>query len=188
MASEIQRGLRILAFRVFLTGTPGVGKSTVARKVVERIHGEGARVGGMTSGDLRSGSRRVGFEIRNVMTREAGVLAHVNQPTGPRIGKYRVKSEDLDKIGTEAILSAIKDGDLIVIDEVGPMELTSGRFKDAVQAALASGKPLLGTVHRNAQDPLVRAIRSASGIEIIEVTYENRDGLPGLLAERFKTC
>jgi nucleoside-triphosphatase len=172
---------------VFLTGFPSVGKSTVVRKVVERIQQDGVKVGGMTSADLRSGSARVGFEIRDLITGEAGVLAHVNQATGPRIGKYHVKSEDLDKLGAEAILSAIKHADLIVIDEVGPMELTSRRFKDSVQAALVCGKSLLGTVHRNAQDPLVQAIKTDRAVEVIEVTSENRDSLPNILLERLKT-
>ena len=176
--------MRGLTFRVFLTGIPGIGKSTVVRKVVQRIQQDDVKVGGMTTADLRSGSVRIGFEIRNLMTGEAGVLAHVSQATGPRIGKYRVKNEDLDRIGAEAIISAIEHADLIAIDEVGPMELTSRRFKDAVQAALASGKSLLGTVHRNAQDPLVQAIRIDPAIEVIEVTNENRDSLPKVLLER----
>jgi nucleoside-triphosphatase len=92
----------------------------------------------------------------------------------------------LDRIGAGAIVSAIKDAELIVIDEVGPMELTSKRFKDAVQAALTCGKHVLGTVHRNAQDPLVRAIKTGPGIQVIEVTRENRDSLPGVLLERFR--
>jgi nucleoside-triphosphatase len=169
---------------VFVTGIPGVGKSTIVRKVVERTQQEGVKVGGMTSSDLRSGPTRVGFEIRNLMTGEAGVLAHVSQATGPRIGKYHVKSEDLDRIGTEAIVSAIKHADLIVIDEVGPMELTSRRFKEAVQAALACGRPLLGTVHRKAQDPLVNAIKRDQQIDVIEATNENRDSLPDMLLKR----
>ena len=177
-----------MAILVFLTGIPGVGKSTVARKVAEKMKLDGSKVGGMTSGDLRSGSSRIGFEIRDLQTGTAGVLAHVNQATGPRIGKYRVNSQDLDKIGTEAILSAVKHADLIVIDEVGPMELTSARFKEAVQAALVCGKPVLGTVHRNAQDPLVRTIKSGAGIDVVEVTHQNRDALPSILVERFKTA
>jgi nucleoside-triphosphatase len=178
---------RTLTFRAFLTGMPGIGKSTVVRKVIERIRKEGITVGGMTSSDLRYGSARVGFEIRNLMTGETGVLAHINQATGPRIGKYRVKSEDLERIGAEAIISAIKDADLIAIDEVGPMELTSGRFKDAVQAALACGKPLLGTIHRSAQDQLVQAIKRDASVEVIVVTNENRDSLPSILLERLTT-
>jgi len=176
-----------LALLVFLTGIPGVGKSTVAREVAEKMKLRGRKVGGMTSGDLRFGSARVGFEIRDLLTGKAGVLAHVNQPIGPKIGKYRVNSQDLDNIGAEAILSAIKYADLIVIDEVGPMELTSTRFKDAVRAGLVCGKPVVGTVHRNAQDPLVRTIKSGPGIEVIEVTHENRETLPGILVERFNT-
>jgi len=177
-----------LALLVFLTGVRGVGKSAVVRQVAEKMKLHGCKVGGMTSGDLRSGSARIGFEIRDLLTAKAGVLAHVNQPIGPKIGKYRVNSQDLDNIGAEAVLSAIKYADLIVIDEVGPMELTSARFKDAVRSALVCGKPVLGTVHRNAQDPLVRAIKSGPGIEVIEVTYQNRDTLTGALVERFKTA
>jgi nucleoside-triphosphatase len=176
-----------LPLRIFLTGVPSVGKSTVVRKVAERIQQDGVKVGGMTSADSRSGSARVGFEIRDLMTGRVGMLAHVNQTTGPRIGKYRVKSQDLDKLGAEAILEAITHADLIVIDEVGPMELTSRRFKDAVQAALACSKPLLGTVHRNSQDPLVQAIKTDRSVEVIEVTNENRDSLPRVLLERLKT-
>jgi len=173
---------------VFLTGIPRVGKSTVVGNVVERLRLNGVKVGGMTSADLRSGPTRIGFEIRDLITGEVGVLAHVSQAAGPRIGRYRVNSEDLDRIGAGAILSAIKDADLIVIDEVGPMELTSRKFKDAVQAALVCGKPVLGTVHRNAQDPIVRATKSGQGIEVIEVTYEIRDTMPKTIAERFKTA
>jgi len=157
------------------------------RRIVEKMELDGVKVGGMTSGDLRSESARVGFEIRNLMTDEVGVLAHVSQSTGPRIGKYRVNSESLDKTGTAAICSAFKDADLIVIDEVGPMELTSARFRNAVRGALDCGKPVLGTVHRNAQDPLVKEIKSGKGVEVVEVTHENRDRLVDILAQRFKT-
>ncbi len=176
-----------MALIVFLTGAPGVGKSTVVGRVAEKVRLSGIKVGGMTSGDLKSASTRLGFEIRDLLTNRTGVLAHVNQAAGPRIGRYRVNSEDLDRIGAEAILSAVKDADLVVIDEVGPMELTSVRFKDAVRAALSCGKPVLGTVHRNAQDPTVREIKSGHGIEVIEVTHENRDRLTDALAGRFKT-
>jgi nucleoside-triphosphatase len=164
-----------------------VGKSTVVRKVARRIQQDDIKVGGMISADLRSGSARLGFEIRDLMTGKVGLLAHINQTTGPRIGRFHVKGEDLDKIGTEAILSAIKHADLIVIDEVGPMELTSSRFKDAVREALACSKPLLGTVHQSAQDPLVQAIRTDRTVEVIEVTRQNRDSLPNVLLERLKT-
>jgi nucleoside-triphosphatase len=167
---------------------PGVGKSTVVKRVTERMKQEGMKVGGMVSADMRSGPSRVGFEIRDLLTGKAGVLAHVNQASGPRVGKYRVSSNDLERIGAGAIFSAIADADLVVIDEVGPMELTSARFKDAVRSALACGKPLLGTVHRNAQDPIVKAIKSEAGIDVIEVTYANRETLPRILVERFKAA
>jgi nucleoside-triphosphatase len=175
-----------MALIVFLTGVPGVGKSTVVSRIAENLKSSGMTVGGMTTGDLRSQSSRVGFEIRDLLSGQCGTLAHVNQRIGPSIGKYRVNSEDLDQIGAEAILSAVKQADLILVDEVGPMELTSLRFKDAVKSALECGKPVLGTVHRNAQDALVKRIKESAHIEVIEVNNQNRQALPAILAERFK--
>jgi nucleoside-triphosphatase len=175
-----------LILLIFLTGVPGVGKSTVVKRVTERMKQDGVKVGGMVSADMRSGSSRVGFEMRDLLTGRVGVLAHVNQATGPKIGRYRVNSRDVEEIGAQAVFSAVTDADLIVIDEVGPMELTSTRFKDAVRAALACGKPVLGTVHRNAQDPIVKAIKSGTGIEVVEVTYANREDLPSILVDRFR--
>jgi nucleoside-triphosphatase len=165
-----------------------VGKSTIVRRVAEELKQTGVQVGGMTTADIRSGSERVGFEIRNLLTGEVGVLAHANRAAGLRIGRYRVDSEDLDRIGTAAVLSAISAAKLVVIDEVGPMELTSARFKDAVRAALGSQKPIIGTVHRNAQDPLVREIKSDPKIEITEVTHGNRNTLAKVLVERFRAA
>jgi nucleoside-triphosphatase len=172
--------------RVFLTGMPGVGKSTVVKRVTEKMRGEGLKVGGMVTAEIRSGTTRVGFEIRDLLAGRVGMLAHANQAAGPKIGKYRVNSHDLEEIGAQAILSAITDSDLIVIDEVGPMELTSTRFKEAVQAALECGKPILGTVHRNAQDPIVKIIKSEAGIDVVEVTHANREELPITLVDRFR--
>jgi len=173
-------GRRIKA--IFLTGRPGVGKTTVVLRAVELLRAEGARVGGMISREVREGGRRVGFEIIDLATGRRGWLAHVNQPTGPRLGKYRVNLADLEGVGVAAIREAVEGADLVVIDEVGPMELFSREFVRAVEEALASGKPVLGTIHHRARGPLLDAIRRDPAVKIITVTLQNRDGLPEQVA------
>jgi len=167
---------------IFLTGRPGIGKTTVVLRVVELLKAEGARVGGMISREVREGGRRVGFEIIDLATGRRGWLAHVNQPTGPRLGKYRVNLADLEGIGVRAIREAIEEADLIVIDEVGHMELFPPEFVRAVEEALASGKPVLGTIHYRARGPLLDAIRRDPAVEISTVTLQNRDRLPEQVA------
>ncbi len=172
---------------LFLTGRPGVGKTTVLLKAVEALRREGVAVGGMVSREVREGGRRVGFEIIDLATGRKGWLAHVDQPTGPRLGRYRVNLADLEGVGVRAIEEAVNEADLVVIDEVGPMELFSPKFVEAVREALASPKPVLGTIHYRARGPLLDEIRRSRSVVIITVTIGNRDKLPELIVSKLKT-
>jgi nucleoside-triphosphatase len=161
----------------FLTGEPGVGKTTVFLNCVNALKAAGLRVGGMVSREVRSRGTRVGFEIRDLDTGRGGWLAHVNQKNGPRIGKYRVNVTDLESIAVAAVINAVKNADTIGVDEIGPMELTSERFRDAAKKAVESRKPLLGVVHWKTSDSLINEVKTRKDAELFEVTYENRDHL-----------
>lgn len=115
---------------MLLTGSPGVGKTTVLLKTVEALKAKGYNVGGMISREARVGGTRVGFEILDLTSSKHGWLAHVNQKSGPQVGKYRVNLEDLDEIGAEAIKKAVENFDVVAVDEIGPMELFSGRRRE----------------------------------------------------------
>jgi nucleoside-triphosphatase len=88
-----------------------------------------------------------------------------------------VNLEDLKSVGAGSILTAVSSCDAVFIDEVGPMELKSDEFKAAVVRALDSLKPLIGTIHGSADDPLVDQIKSGAHTTLVEVTYKNRDTL-----------
>jgi len=171
---------------VFLTGRPGIGKTTVLMKVVEALRREGLKVGGMVSREVRERGVRVGFEVIDLATGQKGWLAHVRQPEGPRLGKYRVNLKDLEEVGVRAIERAVEEADVVVIDEVGPMELFSGRFVDAVRRALRSGKPVLGTIHMRARGPLLDEIRHGGLAEVITVSLRNRDSLHELVLAKLR--
>ena len=162
---------------VFVTGHPGVGKTSVLLRAVDNLKNRGYMVGGMISHEVREGGLRVGFEIVDFSTGQRGWLAHVNQPTGPQVSKYRVNLTDLNAIGVNSILSAIKNADIIIVDEIGPMELFSQAFREAVVQAIESKKPMLGTIHFRARDSLIDTIKVREDAEILEVTYENRGHL-----------
>lgn len=169
---------------ILITGQPGIGKTTVLLRTVDALKIKGYKIGGMISREIREGGTRVGFEIVDLETEQRGWLAHVNQPTGPKISKYRVNLTDLDTIGASSILNAVADADVIVVDEIGPMELFSPAFKDAVSRAIESEKPVLGTIHYRARDSLITAIKVREDAEILEVTRENREHLHNLIIDR----
>jgi len=166
---------------LFVTGQPGVGKTTVLLRVVDSLKAKGYDVRGMISREVREQGTRVGFEIKDLYTGQKGWLSHVRQSSGPQVGKYRVNLEDLKNIGVNSILNATKNADVIVVDEIGPMELFSQDFKDAILQAVNSTKPVLGTIHFKAQNPLVNAIKARNDAEIFEVTQESRKSIHNLI-------
>ena len=72
---------------IFLTGSPGIGKTTVLMSAVDALKKKGYRVGGMISSEVRIGGSRVGFEIINLLTGQRGMLANINQREGSQVGK-----------------------------------------------------------------------------------------------------
>ena len=138
----------------------------------------------MISREARESGTRVGFEIQDIATQKRGWLAHINQQTGPRVGKYHVNLEDLEAIGANAINKAIESFDMIAIDEIGPMELFSIKFKNAVKRAMESSKIIVAVVHWNANDRLVQEVKAREDTELFTITTENRNELPQQIAQR----
>jgi nucleoside-triphosphatase len=168
---------------LLLTGSPGVGKTSVLLRTVESLRAKGYTVGGMLSREVRIGGVRVGFEILDLRTGRKGWLAHVTQKQGPQVGRYRVNLVDLESVGVEAITNAAANSDVIVIDEVGPMELYSHKFREATLKAAESSKLVLGVVHWKGEDSLITEIRGRDDVEVHLVTMESREDLHLLVIE-----
>ncbi|MEM1586285.1 MAG: NTPase [Candidatus Bathyarchaeia archaeon] len=168
---------------IFLTGPPRTGKTTIVLRVVDYLREKNVKVGGMVSQEILKDGVRVGFKIIDLLGNVEGILAHVTHKSGPQVGKYRVCLEDLERIGAKAILNGCKEADVVVIDEVGPMELYSEPFKDAFLRALESKKVVLGTIHWRAKTPFTEMIRRREDVKIIEVRWDNRNILPKIISE-----
>jgi nucleoside-triphosphatase len=136
-------------------------------------------VGGVLTREIRSHGEREGFRLIDVHTEESAILAGVTKIIGPRIGKYRVNLKALSELGAKALLTGAQTSDLVVCDEVGPMELLSPEFKKAIRSAiLEDSKPCICVVHKRFAEPLIEEIRSSKDSKEFEVTFENRNELP----------
>jgi nucleoside-triphosphatase len=160
--------------RVAVTGRPGCGKTTLIRRVVEALQGR-MSIGGIYTEEIREGRARKGFAIVDLSSGRRGILAHTDLGSGPRVGKYRVNLKDIEEIAVPAIMEALRTKELLVIDELAPMELASPKFIEAVEAALASEKHLLFAVQQRSAHPL--ALRVRREFTLFEVTPSNRKGL-----------
>lgn len=153
-------------------------------KTVEALKGHGVSVGGMISREAKDGCARLGFEVIDLISGKHGWLAHVDQKKGPKVGKYHVNLADLEGIGVKAIAQATDKCDAVAIDEIGPMELYSQKFKHAVMEALESEKVVLAVVHATAKDQLIAMAKQRTDAETFVVSLANRDKLPEELSKR----
>ena len=167
--------------RIALTGRPGVGKSTLLETLLPSLP---QPVGGMLTREIRKCGHRVGYAVVDLATGEEAVFAHTHHRNGPRIGKYTVDVDALERVGIPAIRRAVEEGRTVVIDELAPMELCSDAFVPAVEAALASGCPLIVSTHANLDHPLAHRVRQE--LELFRVKMSNRDRLPEEILQRFQ--
>ncbi len=166
---------------VFVTGRPGVGKTTLIERVLATLEVD---AGGFYTREIREGGERVGFSIAGLHG-ESGVLARVGLESPFRVGRYGVNREDLERVGVRAIERAIESSPLIVMDEIGRMELCSDTFQAAVIRALDSPTPVLGTLQKRS-NRFLDSVRARNDVEVVAVTPANRECLVPVLRDRMK--
>ena len=166
--------------KVLLTGRPGCGKTTLVRRVVKEL---AQSAGGFYTEEIRERGLRRGFKIVTLDGKE-GVFAHVNFKTHQRLGKYGLDLSPLETISIEAVRKAIREREVTVIDEIGPMEIRSAIFRDVVNEEFNSRAPLLGTITAR-PFPFTDAIKKRRDVTLIEVRGDNREQLVSELSEHF---
>ena len=164
--------------KTLITGKPGVGKTTLVQKIIERMGP--VSVAGFYTAEIRHKGSRLGFELQG-LNGKRGTLAHVDIDSEHRVGKYGV-----DTAGFEVFLETLDllnpHVELIVIDEIGKMEFFSNRFRSLVWDVLNSDKQLLATIPLKGNE-FIRKIKKRSDTHLFEVTHGNRDRLAEAIVE-----
>jgi nucleoside-triphosphatase len=169
--------------RILLEGRPGAGKSTVARRLADRMSQDGITVSGFITEEIRESGRRLGFSLER-FGGERGVLAHVDLPGPPRVGRYGVDLAAFERVAIPALEQA-GEHEVAIIDELGKMELASDAFREALAELLDRPVPVVATV-QSASHAFTDALKRRRDVETMRVTTANRDELPELLAARLK--
>lgn len=166
--------------KIGITGMPSVGKTQTLIKIIGSLEKSGYAVEGMITKPIIKKKKHVGFYVIDWQTKEKEIFAHIDFEAKETVGEYGVDITALDKVGIPAIEKAIinDDIDVIVIDEIGKMEMLSERFCEVVIDALDSDKPIMITLHKKSRTPLLQDVRRRDDIRILEVTPVNRNLLP----------
>jgi nucleoside-triphosphatase len=153
-----------------LTGSTGTGKTTIVKEALRRTK---AKAGGFYTEEIRISGTRQGFKIVTLDGHEA-ILAHIDTSSPCHVSKYGVDIHNLDNIGVNAVFKAIRESTLIIIDEIGKMELFSACFKEAVLKAIDSGKKVLATIMLNSH-PFADGIKRHPRVTLIQVNRVNNE-------------
>ena len=162
----------------FVTGRPKSGKTTLIRKVVEELKEMGLRVGGFVTPEEKEHGTRTGFHVQDLESGKVAVLA-VAGGGGPRVGKYGVDVKSFEGIALP-VMERFKEYDVIVVDEIGRMELESAGFADALEEILNSKTPLIAALHRDFVE------RYGPFGEVFTLTMDNHEAVYKELVERVK--
>jgi nucleoside-triphosphatase len=180
MRSSVARDyLRRVPPRLLLEARPGAGKTTAFRRLAELLRESGVTVAGFTTEEVRHHGKRVGFMVES-LDGEVDTLAHVELPGPPRVGRYGVDLEAFERVALPSLDAP--PGAVVLIDEIGKMELASERFRAAVEDLFEGGAPLAATLQA-ARHPFTDALRRRPDVELIRLNRANRDELPRRLAE-----
>jgi len=166
---------------IVLTGAPGVGKTTAVIRVARALKERGVKVGGIVSRELRINNMRVGFEFIDLTTNDRTVLASITG-NGPKVGKYFVNVAGC-RFAAERLTNAVRNSDVIICDEIGPMELKSREFIDSVKNLLEVDKKVIVVVHQKLQHLLTDEFRNKSSL-IINLDLENREKANEILLDK----
>jgi nucleoside-triphosphatase len=170
--------------QVLIEARPGAGKTTALRRVAGLLAARGVSCAGILTDEIREGGRRVGFAVAGLSGGAGATLAHVALPGPPRVGRYGVDLGALERIALPELRR--RDADVVLVDELGKMELASPAFREAVLELFESRRMVLATVHVF-RHPFSDALKARSGVEVVRLTRAVRDGLPALLVERLVT-
>lgn len=171
---------RSVTSRLLIEARPGAGKTTALRRVAELLRERQLEVAGFVTEEMRSGRHRVGFCIAALSTGERGTLAHVDISSSTRVSRYGVDLQGFERI----VLPEFEaKADVLLIDELGKMELASSAFVTAVRDVFERKTRVAATVH-TFRDPFTDALKARSDIELVRLTRENRDSLPHQIVKR----
>ena len=146
------------------------------RRIHDHYKNKGLTVDGMVTREVRKGDERIGFKITDLSSGAEGWLARVGDSVGPRIGRYSVDSEDLEEIGVGALKRATeRSSDLVLVDEIGPMEMTSSAFRGTLAKLLSAGRNVIATVKYGSLYPEIERSPEFAKAVRLEISRDNRE-------------
>lgn len=157
--------------KILLSGEPRVGKTTALKKIIQQI-GECNCIGFYTE-EIRDEFDRVGFDCVSIDGRRKRI-ADVNLHSDIRMGRYGIDIETFEDFALQILNNSSTSSKIIIIDEIGTIQLLSAKFKQEINNMLTGPNCVLGTIFYN-KHPDIDEIKRIPGVQIYTLTNDNRN-------------
>ncbi|XP_022117244.2 cancer-related nucleoside-triphosphatase homolog [Pieris rapae] len=163
-----------------LTGDPGVGKTTIIKRICKSLQCKGVKLSGFYTEEVRTNRIREGFDVislNGVKGRLARDQRLLSTPAKCKVGKYDVLIQEFENIALPTLQKGEDCKSCLVIDEIGKMEFYSIPFKNTVKEIFTSNlnNIVIATIPIRKSDPLIELIRNHNDAKVWVVTRGNRN-------------
>jgi len=166
--------------KVFLlTGKPRMGKTTMIKKLIKEIGADNC--GGFYTEEIIHANDRIGFRCVSVKGGSAEI-ANVESQSKTRIGRYGVDINIFEEFVIKALQDAINSKRIIVIDEIGFMQMLSPAFSEIVHDIISGNHIVIGTVPVDSH-PEIDKIKYLMDVAITSLNEFNRDSVSDFLVK-----
>lgn len=161
--------------KVLITGPPRCGKSTLISELIDYyINKKNYIIYGFLTPEVRESGNRIGFDILDIYSGKKSQLSRVgNFKTKYKLGKYNVFIEEFDKYLDNTLNLEGKTIDLIIIDEIGKMELFSKKFQDFIKQIFSSNVSILASIGLKLQHPLKDYLLNLPSVVVLNLNRQN---------------
>ncbi|MFH1379570.1 MAG: nucleoside-triphosphatase [bacterium] len=175
--------IKTIVKKVFIAGSVGVGKTTLIKELMLQHKDV---VGGFYTDEIKDDGRRRGFKIVSLDGRE-GLFSSKGMKTAHKYGKYGVDLSVLEAIGVSAMLDALAHKKIVVVDEIGSMEILSKKFHETLMKCLLSDIYVLATMRVKSQ-PFSDDIKQLADKKIFVLNRENFADIKNQIRDWITQC